>query len=273
VAIAVPAWLQAQGLRPVMAPIVTAAGRVSLHAQGFDWALYPYMPGTNGFTTPLSPAQWTVLGQTLAAVHGTTLPSELERMVPREDFGPRWRDIVRAYQARVDRGAEEDPIAQRFAELWIEKRSEIDTLLSRAEELAAAARQRVVPFVLCHTDLHAGNVLLGAGDELAIVDWDLPLLAPRERDLMFIGGGVGGIWNSPAEEALFYQGYGPVQFDLITLSYYRYERIIEDFAANGEQIFAMQGSDEDRAVGLRMREQFAPGNVVEIAHRTYERLA
>ena len=30
---------------------------------------------------------------------------------------------------------------------------------------------------------------------------------PKERDLMFIGGGVANVWNKPHEETLFYKGY------------------------------------------------------------------
>ena len=30
-----------------------------------------------------------------------------------------------------------------------------------------------------------------------IVDWDEPIMAPKERDLMFIGGGVANVWNKP----------------------------------------------------------------------------
>lgn len=32
-----------------------------------------------------------------------------------------------------------------------------------------------------------------------IVDWDEPIMAPKERDLMFIGGGVANVWNDPSE--------------------------------------------------------------------------
>jgi spectinomycin phosphotransferase len=108
---------------------------------------------------------------------------------------------------------------------------------------------------------------------LAIVDWDEPILAPKERDLMFIGGGVGGIWNNDQEASWFYQGYGQTEIDLLALSYYRYERIVADFAAYSEQIFGMHGSVEDRQKGLRLMNQFLPNNVVEIAHRSYQQLA
>ena len=42
---------------------------------------------------------------------------------------------------------------------------------------------------------------------------------------MFIGDGVGGIWNSAPEEALFYQGYGQTEIHPAALAYYRFERI------------------------------------------------
>ena len=52
-------------------------------------------------------------------------------------------------------------------------------------------------FVLCHSDIHGGNILIADTGELYVVDWDDPILAPKERDLMFIGGGsastAGGI--------------------------------------------------------------------------------
>jgi spectinomycin phosphotransferase len=113
---------------------------------------------------------------------------------------------------------------------------------------------------------------VGQGDEMAIVDWDEPILAPRERDLMFIGGGIGGLWNNDQEAGWFYQGYGQAEVDPAALSYYRYERIVVDIAERAEQIFGMQGSAEEREKALGLISQFSPNNVVDIAHRTYQRL-
>ena len=288
IAVAIPAYLRAHGVARVMAPLPTTAHTLWTQAHGFVWILYPFFAGANGFHAPLSDAHWVTLGRSLRAVHAATLPPELARRVPREDYSPRWRGIVLAYDQQVETGAYEtpaaDPFARRLAAFWRARRDEIHALVERSGRLANMLRSRGEQpgtsddpdgFVLCHTDLHAGNVLLSETDELelAIVDWDAPIFALKERDLMFIGGGVGAIWNDPREQALFYQGYGPVTIDPVALSYYRYERIVEDIAAYGEQIFEAQGSAKDREHGLEgTMGQFQADRVVGIAHRTYEQL-
>ncbi len=75
---------------------------------------------------------------------------------------------------------------------------------------------------LCHSDLHAGNVLSEPDGGFYIVDWDEPVLAPKERDLMFIGGGYWGDCQLPQAEALFYRGYGTTDVDLCALASYHY---------------------------------------------------
>jgi spectinomycin phosphotransferase len=274
IAVAVPAFLHEHGAPAVMAPLLTTSGALWTSGHGFAWILYPFFDGSNGFERQLSAAQWLTLGKSLRAVHGAVLPASLAARVPREDYSPRWRDVVTTFSQQVEGDRFDDPIAERLAAGWREKRREIATLVERAADLAQRLQKKSLLFVLCHTDLHAGNVLLGANGDLAIVDWDDPIFAPKERDLMFFGAGVGAIWDTAREEALFYQGYGPVEIDLTALAYYRYERIVADFAAYGEQIFGAQGGVEDRENGVRkVMGQFEPGRVIDIAHRTYQRLA
>jgi spectinomycin phosphotransferase len=125
--------------------------------------------------------------------------------------------------------------------------------------------------VPCHTDIHAGNVLIGSDGAIHIVDWDAPRLAPRERDLMFVGGGVAGTWNQPEEVDLFYRGYGAMEVDPAALAYYRYERIVEDIAVGCEQV--RQGEGRHRAEALaQLAAQWRPRDVIEIADATYDHM-
>ena len=150
------------------------------------------------------------------------------------------------------------------------KRAEIADLVGRADRLAQVLRTRSPAHVLCHSDVHAGNVLIGVDDSFYIVDWDNPILAPKERDLMFVGGGQGFTGHTPQEEEmLFYRGYGETQIDPVALAYYRYERIVTDIAVFCEQLLLSDAGGEDRAQSLQyLKSIFRPGGTIEIAYNS-----
>jgi spectinomycin phosphotransferase len=149
------------------------------------------------------------------------------------------------------------------------RRDEINLLVQRTEALASELQSKPLELVLCHTDVHGGNILIGENDELYIVDWDNPILAPKERDLMFIGGGIDDIWKNERQEAMFYEGYGKTEINLPALAYYRYERIIEDLVVICEQLLLTGegGADRERSLGW-FRSNFKPGSTLEIAEKT-----
>lgn len=80
-----------------------------------------------------------------------------------------------------------------------------------------------------------------------MVDWDEPMMAPKERDLTFIGGGVANVWNQVHEEQSFYRGYGRTEVNLTILAYYRHERIVEDIAIYGHALLLTRAGEEDRS--------------------------
>lgn len=274
IAVAVPAFLYGLGIQQVMAPLPTTARQLWTSGHGYQWILYPFFEGHNGYHVALTDTQWIAFGQCLRGTHDAALPPELARRVPREDYSPRWRDIVTAFDQQIEAGVYDgDSVAAALAAFWMTRRDDIRALVARTDELGRELRASAPAFVLCHADMHPGNVLVGADDALAIVDWDSPIFAPKEHDLMCIGGGMSFVVEGAREDALFYQGYGATQLDAVALAYYRYERIVADVAAYGEQIFGAQGSEEDRREGLRqLMGQFLPGELVAVAHQTYERL-
>jgi spectinomycin phosphotransferase len=109
----------------------------------------------------------------------------------------------------------------------------------------------------------------GTGTRLRVIDWDEPVLAPKERDLMFVGAGIGDRWNRPREAELFYQGYGPADVDPAAVAYYRYERIVVDVVLFCQEILLPRAPAADRERALaKLAGGFGPGSVVEIACRT-----
>ncbi len=100
------------------------------------------------------------------------------------------------------------------------------------------------------------------------MDWDETILAPRERDLMFvIGGGLRRELVAPRQEELFFQGYGTTTADALAIAYYRYARAVSDLAYLGRQVFFRPdiGPAGKRTAVERFMLLFQPGSNVSQA--------
>ena len=267
--VAVPKYLADQGIGHIIPPLATRAGRLWAGLPPFKLILYPYVEGRDGFERNLSDRQWVEFGAALKRFHGAHIPAAITRGLPREDFSPRWRDSTRQFLERIRRGSFAEPAAAQAAAFLSGKRDETLDLVARAERLARSLLAQPPAFMVCHADMHAWNLLVTKGGDFYIVDWDTLMFAPRERDLMFIGAGLGGRGHTPREEeALFYQGYGPTRIDPAALAYYRYERIVEDIAVFCEQLFLSDEGGEDRFQSLGyLKSNYLPGGTIELARQ------
>ena len=91
-----------------------------------------------------------------------------------------------------------------------------------------------LPLVLCHADLHTWNVMIDGDGELWLIDWDEVIRAPKERDLMFVVGGISTSLIQPHETEWFFEGYGETTVDPLALSYYRHAWAVQDIGSYGE---------------------------------------
>jgi spectinomycin phosphotransferase len=267
----IPLFLKSQGIEEIIIPFETKAKGHWADFGEYKMILYPFIEGKNGFEMELSDQLKRRLGSTLKAIHSVQVPPELQRLVPRESFSSQWQARLQSLQAQIKVIDFHDSPAVKLATFMELRQTEINHLIERTEELASELEFKPLEMVLCHTDIHGANMLITGNNELYIVDWDAPLLAPKERDLMFIGGGIDYIWKSKQDEALFYEGYGKTGIDFAVMAYYRYERVIEDLVAYGEQLLLTDegGADREQAYE-RFTGNFEPGETIEIADNTYK---
>jgi spectinomycin phosphotransferase len=268
--VALPRFLSDQGIAQIIAPLPARTGQLWASLDAFKVVLYPFVEGRNEYEVDLTERQWADFGAALRRIHTVVLPPALMSQIQRETYSPRWREAVKAFLDHVERDTFDEPVAAKTAALLISYRDVIADLIARAGRLAGALQAQSPEFVLCHSDIHAGNILMTATGALYIVDWDNPILAPKERDLMYVGGGQMAGWRAPQEEeALFYPAYGHTEVDAIALAYYRYERIVQDIAAFCEQLLLTDGGGEDREQSFRyLASNFLPNNVVEITYKS-----
>lgn len=264
-----PKFMAEQGIAHIISPQPTQTGQLWANLEGFKAILYPFIEGRNGYEVALSDAHWQEMGRTLRQIHRLALPLGLQHCIQSESYSPQWRESLKALLVDESRWMMGDLPAQKTTALMRERRTNILALVRRAEQLARELQSRSADRVLCHCDLHAGNILIDARDNFFIVDWDNPILALKERDLMYPGGVQGFLGHTPKEEEqLFFQGYGQVQIDREALAYYRYERIVQDIAIFCEQLVLTTEGGEDREQSYRYLESnFLPGGTIEVANK------
>jgi spectinomycin phosphotransferase len=271
--LAVPRYLRDRGIAQVVAPLPTTTGALWADAGDYALILYPFVAGTTGMERGMSEQQWVDYGALLRRVHATAVAPDLARLVGRDPFAPAGAGTVRRLDAHIGARIFDDPAARALAQFWQSRRGDIRALLDRAEDLGRRLGEPAPPLVLCHADIHTANVLLDADGRVWFVDWDETILAPPERDLMFVVGGISSELVGPREEALFFRGYGATVVEPLALAYYRYAWAVGDIGAFGEQVFFRPdlGPTTRRAsVDLFMR-LFKPGEIVALAFASDDR--
>lgn len=266
-ALFVPRALLDAGVPHILAPLQTRTQELWCSLEPYTVVLYPFVRGENAMKVGLSDSQWLQFGAALKAVHSSGLAARMRGQIPVETFSLPSGAVVRHIQAQIQGATFDSPSAARLAAFWAENARHLQELVERAETLGRQLQARTFEFVLCHADIHAANILVGEEGQITLVDWDGPLIAPRERDLLFVVGSVIARRVELREEALFFQSYGKVEVDRTALAYYRYERAIEDIGEVGRSVFLNPAlSEQTKAEEVELAlSLFTPGNIVESA--------
>lgn len=262
-------YLSKSGIQHIIPLIHTTQGQPTQRLGDFTLSIAPFAEGQDGFSRDLTDDQWITLGNVMRQIHDMEVPQSLQARIRRESYSPKWRQVLRSLLKQIESNPKGDRITADFLTFLKKHEMIIHRLVERAEQLSQEIQSQPHPFVLCHADLHGGNVLIEGTGAFYIVDWDDPIMAPQERDLMFIGGGVGHVWNQSHEVDYFYKGYGTTQVNRTLLSYYRHERIVQDIAEYGQALLFSTDSHQDRLkLYQQCLSQFDPQDVVEITFKT-----
>jgi spectinomycin phosphotransferase len=263
----VPRALLDAGVTNVLAPIRTLTSTLwHPMPDGRTVVAYPFVAGRNAMDAGMTGDQWRTFGTALHAVHESGLEARFADRLPAETFALPSAAMVRSVLVLEPSVA--SPAGDRLRDVLREQRGRIGSMVERAEELGARLGAKPFARVLCHADIHAANLLVADDGRIFLVDWDGPMLAPRERDLLFVIGG--GITRkvTPQEEAWFFEGYGQVGIDREAIVYYRYERVLEDIGEIGRSVFGDAIPESSREAQVQLLERtFESGAKVESIER------
>jgi spectinomycin phosphotransferase len=261
----VTSHLAASGIDGVLAPLRTRAGWLASDHLGRRLTVTPWADGEPALDVDLTAAHWRAFGALLAATHRTDVPGALAAALPWDDLT---HDAI-AEQVRVTIAQLAVPPADGTADAvrhaWWDATDRITALSHHATGLSAALRSITHKHVVCHGDPHVGNLLVGEVGAVWLVDWDGAVLAPRERDLMFVLGGV--LAFAPVgddDRTEFFAGYGEADVDPRLVAYYLCTRALDDVSGWAAQAADPRSADRQRALDI-VRGILSPPGLVDVA--------
>jgi spectinomycin phosphotransferase len=236
----VPRYLNDQGITSVVAPVPTRSG--ALWTKLVDWTVivYPWISGDSSLTG-MTHEQWKEVGTIFQRIHQVMLPPVGFELLQKETFDPteyaRWVRTFEAQHLHTRHDGSGASLALRAD--WVAHQSMIHTAVTSLEQLAGVLQRRAGPYVICHADLHAANLLRDQSGHVFVIDWDEVMLAPKERDFIFV--------RKP-QAAAFWEGYGQTEIDWVALTYYLWERVVQDLIACTQDVcFRDDLGEETRA--------------------------
>lgn len=260
-AILLPRLLHDIGMPEPVAALTSTTGEGWLEVGGWTAVVMPLVEGPTALEAGLDLAGWQELGVFAARLHGLALTPDVRAALSVDSFGPAATNHAREIDGRMDAL---DPVrldaeSTAVRDGWLARRRRIRRLIEISETLAASIRARdqarvAASLVACHADLHTGNVLIEPGGRIRVVDWDESILAPRERDLMFVRGSVvaGRVTDEQADA--FETGYGPYRVDRELLAHYRVDWAVQDVSGYAWEV--LYRPDRDPPTRPRARRRF-----------------
>jgi spectinomycin phosphotransferase len=263
----VPGYLSVQGIGSVVAPLPTKRRALWTQVGKRTLILYPFIDGDAGSHLDMIGENWREVGSIFRQIHGVKLPPLGFSSLQAETFDPteysRWLGVLETQHVYLEGGSE---VERALRSCWKAHQSTIHAVMLSLEKLAGILQGQSGPIVICHADLHPGNLIRDRAGHVFVVDWDDVMLAPKERDFIFVGEAPadGSVWQ---ETSPFFQGYGETEVDWVALTYYRCERVMQDLIECAQNVLLRKDlGEETRAVEARLFEDvLAEGGEIDAA--------
>lgn len=220
--------LSAQGILPdIPCPLQTLAGALSLKIGACELVITNFIEGELVGFGDLPEVILTNLAEKIGILHGSSAKLEFEFLFI-EGFDIVFElDLLRSFDTLSGLPEDATPGQKSLQEIILPRKTQLTTDLELLKELQTYARNSPKTKVVCHTDLHGGNLMTDAQGTLHILDWENAMIAPPEHDLFFFAG-EGGFWE------LFWPHYTrqfpTASIDPELLRFYFYRRALEDIA-------------------------------------------
>lgn len=235
------------GIKNIVHPIKTKANKLSISLGKNILVLFEYIKGNTWAEKQLSKEKFEKLGKILAQIHLSK--NKIGAYPVKEDFtNPFTNNFKNIYSAMKKF---DNPSIYQKELIEIYKKYE-DKFIREFEELEATGnklKKSNNEFVNCHGEPSPGNVMVSESGEIYLVDWDSPLFAPKEKDLLFFD-----------KFSWVFEGYGEISKDAEintdARKYYTHLWNLGEIVDWARRVLFKENSDEENKHNLDKLKEF-----------------
>src|SRR6266568_7908218 len=172
------------GITNVVHPVTAKSGQLRIRTGESYFALFRLIAGKTAEESRFNGSQLERLGELLAKIHQSK--KVLGEYSVKENFEISFEDKFLAVFREMGKLNDDSTEYQRKIRSFLEPhREKFMQELARLKELQREVRKMDLEFVNCHGEPSPGNIVSSDNSEVYLLDWDDPIFAPKEKDLLF----------------------------------------------------------------------------------------
>ncbi len=237
------------GITEIVHTVHGVDGNIIHDFQGYKATLSNYIEGIEIREQKLNNQELGELGKIIGRIHTST--TKIGAYPKLETFDCKDKDnFLRVIKRLKSHQTNELSYQKEFIDLMFPLREKMMDELTSLEKLATHLKTKSIPFVICHGDPTPGNILLSTDKKLYIIDWDSPLLAPKERDLVFFTSNLEPCMNG------YVSVVGETSIDESVRKFYIHAWNVQEVAFLGKRILFQNNSNEQNKHDLEETHEF-----------------
>lgn len=229
-------------------PINTKSGEIILHVSGYQVVVFNYISGVTSSEQKLNDEQLEKLGELLARIHQSK--NVIGPYFKKEDFNNPYHDQVLSLLGKLDSLQSENNYQQEAKELYLKYKGKFLNEIELLDQLKLKLENSNLDFVNCHGEPSPDNIMIDDKGEIYLIDWDFPLFAPKEKDLLFFGDRYNQILK----------GYGKVSRNMVinkeAESFYQHLWNAQEIENFGSELLLGKISEEEYKANLKELKNF-----------------
>ena len=222
---------------------------------GWDLAVFPFLDGRN--TDGSSPRERGLLAETVGRLHASgVVPEHAVR------WGPGWRqdNLRRILAEMLDQPWTNGPYGEEARSLARGDVEGIHRLLAHSDRLVARLLEDDQPWVMTHGEPSDGNSMVDTDGRMHLIDCDVMMYAPRERDVWVLvtGDHLAKSLDNPEILKAYQRGAGPIEARRYVMELFRAERHLGEIAGDLDTLSGPHAADADVEFDLAALHRFLP---------------